>query len=61
MYDQHNRVYLVRVDAHEPKATIDLTDEGVVDVRWWTPGELAATTERLTPPDLVDQVHRLTS
>ena len=31
--------------------TIDLAEEGVADYRWWTLDELAATTERLAPPD----------
>jgi hypothetical protein len=52
LYRQHNTTYLVRVDAHEPQATIDLDEEGVVDVRWWTPEEMAASPARFAPPDL---------
>jgi TDG/mug DNA glycosylase family protein len=49
---QHNTTYLVRVHAHEPRPTIDLVPEGVVDVRWWTCEELLASTERFAPPNL---------
>jgi TDG/mug DNA glycosylase family protein len=61
LYRQHNTTYLVRVDAHEPRATIDLTEEGVADVRWWTPEELAAADERFAPPDLPERVRTLTA
>ena len=61
LYRQHNTTYLVRVEAHEPRATIDLTEEGVADVRWWTPDELAASTEQFAPPDLPDRVRTLTA
>jgi TDG/mug DNA glycosylase family protein len=61
LYRQHNTTYLVRVDAHEPRATIDLTEEGVADVRWWTSEELAASTEQFAPPDLPDRVRTLTA
>ena len=50
-----------RVHAHEPRATIDLDAEGVADVRWWTPAELAAAGERFAPPDLPERVRSLTS
>lgn len=56
LIDQHNTVYLVRVHAHEPVPTIDLGEEGVSAVRWWTFDELAATTERLTPPDFLERL-----
>jgi double-stranded uracil-DNA glycosylase len=59
LYRQHNTTYLVRIDAHEPRATIDLDAEGVVGVRWWTPDELAASDERFAPPDLPQRVRRL--
>jgi double-stranded uracil-DNA glycosylase len=61
LYRQHNETYLVRVPAHEPRATVDLGEEGVVGVRWWTPAELAASNELFAPPDLPQRVHRLTS
>ena len=51
-----NDVYVVRVPEHDPKPTIDLAPEGVVDVRWWTESEMATTSEHLTPPDLVQRV-----
>jgi G:T/U-mismatch repair DNA glycosylase/8-oxo-dGTP pyrophosphatase MutT (NUDIX family) len=61
LYRQRNTTYLVRVHAHEPRATIDLDAEGVADVRWWTPAELAAAGERFAPPDLPERVRSLTS
>jgi TDG/mug DNA glycosylase family protein len=56
---QRNDVYLVRVQAHEPRATVDVAAEGVVEVRWWTLDELAHTTERLAPPDLLERVRAI--
>ena len=61
LYHQHNTTYLVRVHAHEPTPTIDLDPEGVADLRWWSPAELAASTEQFAPPDLPDWVRRLTA
>jgi double-stranded uracil-DNA glycosylase len=61
LYRQSNTTYLVRVDEHEPAPTIDLAAEGVVDVRWWTPAELAASGEQFAPPDLPARVRTLTS
>jgi G:T/U-mismatch repair DNA glycosylase/8-oxo-dGTP pyrophosphatase MutT (NUDIX family) len=61
LYRQENTTYLVRVHAHRPEATIDLEPEGVAGVRWWTPGELAASRERFAPPDLPERVRRLAS
>ncbi len=59
LYLQRNRIYLVRVDAHHPAATVDMEAEGVVAMRWWTLDELAATGERVTPPELVGQLRTL--
>ena len=59
LYRQRNTTYLVRVQAHEPRATVDLDAEGVVDVRWWTPAELATSREQFAPPDLPEQVRSL--
>jgi TDG/mug DNA glycosylase family protein len=61
LYRQHNTTYLVRVRAHEPRATIDLEPEGVVAARWWAVDELAATSERLAPADLAARVRTLTA
>jgi double-stranded uracil-DNA glycosylase len=52
LYRQRNTTYLVRVHAHEPRATIDLDAEGVVEIRWWTPDEIRRSTERFAPPNL---------
>jgi TDG/mug DNA glycosylase family protein len=59
LYRQRNTTYLVRVHAHEPRATVDLDAEGVADVRWWTPAELGASREQFAPPDLPERVRRL--
>jgi G:T/U-mismatch repair DNA glycosylase/8-oxo-dGTP pyrophosphatase MutT (NUDIX family) len=61
LYHQHNTTYLVRVHTHEPVPTIDLDPEGVADLRWWSPAELAASTEQFAPPDLPERVRRLTA
>jgi hypothetical protein len=58
---QRERFYLVRVDAHEPTPTIDLAAEGVTDVRWWTPAELADPPETVVPSELAELVHRLSA
>jgi double-stranded uracil-DNA glycosylase len=56
----HEEMFLVRVETHDPAPTIDLAAENVVDVRWWTPEELAAPAERLSPLDLADLARGLT-
>jgi len=61
LFRQVNTTYLVRVREHEPRATIDLAAEGVVDVRWWSRGELEATDAQLTPSDLLERVRNLTA
>jgi TDG/mug DNA glycosylase family protein len=59
LFRQHNRTYLVRVHEHEPSASVDLTEEGVVGVRWWTPAELEQSDERFAPPDLLERVRTI--
>jgi len=56
---QRERFYLVRIPAHEPAPTIDIAAEGVTDVRWWTPEELADPPETVVPADLVELVRRV--
>jgi double-stranded uracil-DNA glycosylase len=56
LYLQRNRIFLVRVDAHHPSPTVDLAAEGVAELRWWSLDEVDATSERLTPPELVAQL-----
>jgi TDG/mug DNA glycosylase family protein len=53
------RIYLVRVDEHEPAPTIDLAAEHVHDVRWWTLAELEATEENLVPRSLPQRLREL--
>jgi len=59
LYRQRNNVYLVRVEAHEPRPTVDLSDEGIAGMRWWTLDELAATEDRLAPRDIVERVRTI--
>jgi 8-oxo-dGTP pyrophosphatase MutT (NUDIX family) len=59
LYRQQNVTYLVRVHAHEPRATIDLDAEGVVAVRWWTIDEMERSREQFAPPDLPERVRSL--
>src|SRR5262249_19750716 len=54
LLQQRNRIYLVRVDQLEPAPTIDLAAEDVHRFRWWTRNELAATSERYAPPNLLE-------
>jgi len=49
MLRQHERIWLVHVQHHEPAPRVDLTAELVADVRWWTLEELEATSEELVP------------
>jgi double-stranded uracil-DNA glycosylase len=46
------RIYLVRVEEHEPVPAIDLRAEAVHEVRWWTLNELEAAAEQLVPARL---------
>jgi TDG/mug DNA glycosylase family protein len=46
------RIYLVRVEQHEPAPELDLEAEGVHDVRWRTLAELEAAEETLVPKQL---------
>lgn len=59
LFRQHNTTYLVRVHAHEPRATIDLEAEGVVGVRWWSVDELTSSGDHFAPPDLAERVRSL--
>ena len=61
LYRQRNLTYLVRVFDHEPEANVDLAQEGVAEVRWWTLAELSASREQFAPPDLVERVRTLLS
>jgi ADP-ribose pyrophosphatase YjhB (NUDIX family) len=58
---QRERCYLVRVEPFEPGPRIDLAAEGVGDLRWWTPAELAGSSETFGPrrlPELVGRILR---
>jgi TDG/mug DNA glycosylase family protein len=59
MLRARERIYLVRVDEHEPEPALDLREEGVHDVRWWTLGELDASRETLVPLQLPALVREL--
>jgi double-stranded uracil-DNA glycosylase len=53
------RIFLVRVDEHEPTPSVDLAAEHVHSVRWWTLAELEATAETLVPERLAFYLRRL--
>ena len=46
---QRERCYLVRVEPFEPEPRLDLSAEGVDEVRWWTPDELDRSEEVFAP------------
>ena len=50
---------LVEISRHEPTPRVDLAAELVVEVRWWTPDELEATTETLVPERLPELLRDL--
>ena len=57
---QANTFQLVRVAAHEPAPTVDLTLEGVEALRWWTLPELERLPAgELAPPQLVEVLRAL--
>jgi TDG/mug DNA glycosylase family protein len=56
---QRERIWLVEVPQHEPAPRVDLAAELVADVRWWTPAELAATTEQLVPRRMPELIREL--
>jgi double-stranded uracil-DNA glycosylase len=56
---QAERVYLVRAEAFEPAPRMDLRDEGVGALRWWTLDELERAEEIFAPrrlPTLVSEL-----
>ncbi len=53
---QHERFYVIRVEAHEAAPTIDLLPEGVTELRWWTLAELERTGETVVPRELAQIV-----
>lgn len=56
---QRERVWLVRVSEHEPRPSMDLTEEHVAEIRWWTLDELDATSEELAPKRLPELLRDL--
>jgi double-stranded uracil-DNA glycosylase len=57
IYRQRERYYLVRIDEHEPEPTIDIAEEQVHDIRWWTLAELdAAEPRQLVPRSLAQRL-----
>lgn len=49
-FDQSERIYLGRVAAFEPRPSPEaLREHGHDDIRWWTLGELAETTDDVSP------------
>ena len=58
---QHERYWFVSVDRHVVSPTLDLAAENVTGHAWWTLEELAATSENIAPPELVELVRTLTA
>jgi len=56
---QRERIWLVEVAQHEPAPRVDLAAELVVDVRWWTQGEVDSATETLVPERLPELLRNL--
>jgi double-stranded uracil-DNA glycosylase len=56
---QRERIWLVEIPQHEPEPRVDLAAELVAEVRWWTPAELAATSEQLVPDRLPELLREL--
>jgi double-stranded uracil-DNA glycosylase len=59
IYHQRERIHLVRVDEHEPVPQIDLAEEHVHEVRWWTLAELESAREQLVPRSLPQRLREL--
>jgi TDG/mug DNA glycosylase family protein len=59
IYHQRERIHLVRVDEHEPVPQIDLAEEHVHEVRWWTLAELESAREQLMPRSLPQRLREL--
>jgi double-stranded uracil-DNA glycosylase len=59
LFRQLNTTYLVRVTGHEPHATVDLEEDGVIGARWWTREEIELSAERFVPLDLLERVRTL--
>lgn len=55
-YRQHERFFRVHVDAHavDTSGFTELEVASVTEHRWWTRDELAATTERLSPRNVLE-------
>jgi TDG/mug DNA glycosylase family protein len=52
LLSQRERIYLVRVEQHEPAPTVELAAEGVAELRWWTLEELEASEAVFAPRGL---------
>jgi len=53
------RIFLARVDAHEPAPEVDLAAEWVAGLRWWTLDEIERATEPVFPAGLASLVREL--
>jgi len=53
------RIFLVRLDAHEPAPEVDLAAEWVAGLRWWTLDEIERATEPIVPERLAPLVRAL--
>ena len=46
---QRERIHLVRVEAHDPRPTIDIAPEGITEIRWWSAGDIESSGETFVP------------
>ena len=60
-YRQSEHYFLLRVPAHEvdTDGAGAVVDPGVIGHRWWSPGELRATEERVFPEELAEVLDRV--
>jgi 8-oxo-dGTP pyrophosphatase MutT (NUDIX family) len=56
---QRERIHLVRVAEHEPAPRVELANEGVGEIRWWSLDELVATRDQLVPRRLPELLREL--
>jgi TDG/mug DNA glycosylase family protein len=59
IFRQRERIWLVEVPHHEPAPRVDLAEELVADVRWWTQQELETATDTLVPQRLPELLREL--
>jgi 8-oxo-dGTP pyrophosphatase MutT (NUDIX family) len=56
--DQIERYFLARLPAEKPPV-LNMSEEEILELRWWSIGELQATGERIYPDGLAEELTRL--